>query len=147
MRRKKRTTRRRTSRRHRVGDPGKDMLMGAVGLVAGAAAARILTSSPKILPNISGTVKSAGAVALGFFFPKLIKGTLGSSIGSGMIAAGGLGLLQASNVLAGIDDSLSIPVEVSGLSVISGNEGPNVMAGYSMDNLSVVAGMDEEGTF
>jgi len=31
--------------------------------------------------------------------------------------------------------------------VISGESGPSVMAGYTQDNLSVVAGMDEETTF
>lgn len=138
MARRKRA-RRTTHRRHRkMGDPGKNFLMSAVGLVAGAAAARVLTASPKILPNIDGKIKSAGVVALGYFFPKLVKGDIGNALGAGMIAAGGLGLLQATNILAGVDDSLSIPV-----SVMAGDD-VSVIAGYTPDNLSVVAGMEEE---
>ncbi len=112
--------------------------MDAAGLVAGAVGARILTSSPKILPNLDPKLKSAGVIALGVFFPKLIKGGLGKSIGDGMIAAGGLGLLQATNVLGAIDQSMDIPV-----SVMAGND-LSVIAGYTPDNLSVIAGMEEE---
>jgi hypothetical protein len=55
-----------------------------------------------------------------------------------MIAAGGLGLLQATNVLGAIDSSMDIPV-----SVMAGDD-LSVIAGYSSDNLSVIAGMEEE---
>ena len=77
-------------------------------------------------------------MAIGSFFPKLMKGALGKSIGDGMIAAGGLGLLQATNVLGAIDQAMEIPV-----SVMAGDD-LSVIAGYSPDNLSVIAGMDEE---
>jgi hypothetical protein len=123
-----------------MGAIGKSFLMDAAGLVAGAVGARILTSSPKILPNLDPKIKSAGVIALGVFFPKFVKGSLGKSIGDGMVAAGGLGLLQATNVLGAIDQSMDIPVSVMAgneLSVISGD-------GYSQDNLSVMAGMDNE---
>lgn len=135
-RKKSRKVTRRRSRR--VGAIGKGFAMEALGLVAGAAAARVLTSSGKILPNLDSKIKSAGVIAVGAFLPKLIKGDLGKSIGSGMIAAGGLGLLQATNVLAGVDKALEIPV-----SVMAGDD-LSVVAGYTPDNLSVVAGMDEE---
>ena len=121
-----------------MGALGKGFIMDAAGLVAGAVGARILTSSPKILPNLDPKLKSAGVIALGVFFPKLIKGGLGKSIGDGMIAAGGLGLLQATNVLGAIDQSMDIPV-----SVMAGND-LSVIAGYTPDNLSVIAGMEEE---
>lgn len=138
-RRKKRSSYKR--RRRSVGAiGGKGFIMEALGLVAGAAAARVITTNEKILPNITPTIKSVGVVAIGAFFPKLIKGELGKSIGAGMIAAGGLGILQATNVLSGIglDDTMSIPVEV-----MAGDD-MSVMAGYSEDNLSVIAGMEEE---
>lgn len=138
--RKKRTVSRRRASRRRVGAIGKGFAMDALGLIAGAAAARVLTSSPKILPNLDAKIKSAGVVAIGAFFPSILKGDLGKSIGSGMIAAGGLGLLQATNVLGAMDQALEIPVSVMAgddLSVIAG-------AGYGEDNLSVIAGMDEE---
>ena len=145
-RRKKRSAPSRRKKSRKMGAIGKSFLMDALGLVAGAAAARVLTSSGKILPNIDPRIKSAGVVAIGAYFPKLLKGSLGQSIGSGMVAAGGLGLLQSTGVLGQIDDALEIPVSVmagDGLSVMAGDD-LSVMAGYSPDNLSVIAGMEEE---
>jgi hypothetical protein len=135
--RRKKTATRRKSRR--VSGIGKGFFMDALGIVAGAAAARVLTSSPKILPNLDAKLKSAGVIAVGAFFPKLMKGDLGKSIGQGMIAAGGLGLLQATNVLGAMDQFLEFPTTVMAgddLSVIAGDA-------YGSDNLSVIAGMDE----
>ena len=40
-----------------MGAIGKSFIMDAAGLVAGAAAARVLTSSGKILPNIDAKLK------------------------------------------------------------------------------------------
>jgi len=137
-RKKKAAPRRRRSSGRKMGALGKGFIMDAAGLVAGAVGARILTSSPKILPNLDPKIKSAGVIALGVFFPKLLKGNFGKSIGDGMIAAGGLGLLQATNVLGAIDSSMDIPV-----SVMAGDD-LSVISGYSQDNLSVIAGMDEE---
>ncbi len=141
-RRKKRSapSRRRKSSR-KMGAIGKSFIMDAAGLVAGAAIARILTSSGKILPNIDPKLKSAAVVAIGAFFPKLVKGAIGQSIGSGMIASGGLGLLQSTGVLGAMDDAMQIPV-----SVMAGDD-LSVISGYSEDNLSVIAGMDEEYSF
>jgi len=138
-RRKKRSapSRRRRSGR-KMGAIGKGFFMDAAGLVVGAAAARVLTSSGKILPNLDPKLKSAGVIAIGAFFPKLLKGSFGKSIGDGMVAAGGLGLLQATNVLGAMDEAMQIPV-----SVMAGDD-LSVISGYSQDNLSVIAGMDEE---
>lgn len=135
-RKKSRKVSRRRSRR--VGAIGKGFFMDALGLIAGAAAGRVLTSSGKILPNLDPRIKSAGVVAIGAFFPTILKGDLGKSIGSGMVAAGGLGLLQATNVLGAVDDMLEIPV-----SVMAGDD-LSVISGYGQDDISVVAGMDEE---
>ena len=138
-RRKKRSApaRRRRSGK-KMGAIGKGFFMDAAGLVVGAAAARVLTSSGKILPNLDPKIKSAGVIAIGAFFPKLLKGSFGKSIGDGMVAAGGLGLLQSTGVLGQIDNAMEIPV-----SVMAGDD-LSVMAGYSPDNLSVIAGMEEE---
>ena len=83
--RKKHSRRVSRKRGRRMGAIGKGFAMEALGLVAGAAAARVLTSSGKILPNIDSKIKSAGVIALGAFFPSILKGDLGKSIGSGMI--------------------------------------------------------------
>jgi len=136
-RRKKAAPSRRRSGR-KMGAMGKSFLLDAAGLVAGAVAVRVLTSSPKVLPNLDPKIKSAGLIAVGLYFPKLVKGSIGKSIGDGMIASAGLGLLQAANVLGAIDSAMDIPV-----SVMAGDD-LSVIAGYSPDNLSVIAGMEEE---
>lgn len=138
MSRRKRRSAPRRKRSSRMGAIGKGFIMDAAGLVVGAAAARVLTSSPKILPNLDPKIKSAAVIAVGAFFPKLIKGAFGKSVGDGMVAAGGLGLLQATNVLGAIDQAMEIPV-----SVMAGDD-LSVISGYQPDNLSVIAGMDEE---
>ena len=145
---KKRSVRRRSSKMGAIsGD-----LMNVVGLIAGAAAGRIVAT--KLLPKLDSKIKNAGVVALGaFVFPKLIKGGFGSSIGAGMVAAGGLGIMQDFNVIGQIEDTLSIPLTVSGvpedISLIAGYD--SVMAGdddvlgeYSEDDLSIMAGMEED---
>jgi len=141
-RRKKRSApsrRKRSSRK--MGAIGKSFLMDAAGLVAGAVAARILTSSEKILPKVDAKLKSAGVIAIGAFLPKFVKGSFGKSVGDGMIAAGGIGILQAYGTLGAIDNAMEIPV-----SVMAGDD-LSVIAGYSEDNLSVIAGMDEEYSY
>lgn len=140
-RRKKRSAPSRRRKSRKMGAIGKSFIMDAAGLVVGAAAARILTSSGKILPNLDPKIKSAAVIAIGAFFPKFIKGSLGKSIGDGMVAAGGLGLLQSTNILGAIDQAMEIPV-----SVMAGDD-LSVIAGYGQDNLSVIAGMDEEYSY
>ena len=140
-RRKKRSAPSRRRKSRKMGAIDKSFLMDAAGLVAGAAIARVLTSSGKILPNIDAKVKSAAVVAIGAFFPQLVKGDIGKSIGSGMVAAGGLGLLQSTGILGQIDNAMEIPV-----SVMAGDD-LSVISGYSEDNLSVIAGMDEEYSY
>jgi len=139
--RKKRSAPSRRRKSRKMGAIGKSFIMDAAGLVAGAAAARVLTSSGKILPNLDAKIKSAAVVAIGAFLPKFVKGSFGKSIGDGMVAAGGLGLLQATNILGAIDEAMEIPV-----SVMAGDD-LSVIAGYGEDNLSVIAGMDEEYSY
>ncbi len=144
-RRKKRSTRKKSySRRSKMGAMGGG-IMNALGLVAGAAAGRIVAT--KLLPNMDSKIKNAGVIALGaLVFPKLIKGGLGSSIGAGMVAAGGLGVLQDFNVIGAIEDTLSIPLTVGevpeDISLIAGDD--DVLSGYGEDDLSVLAGMEED---
>jgi hypothetical protein len=139
--RKKRSAPSRRRKSRKMGAIGKSFIMDAAGLVAGAAAARVLTSSGKILPNLDPKLKSAAVIAIGAFFPKFLKGSFGKSIGDGMVAAGGLGLLQSTGVLGAIDNAMEIPV-----SVMAGDD-LSVIAGYGEDNLSVIAGMDEEYSY
>jgi hypothetical protein len=127
-----------TKRRRRMGATGGKGygIMDAVGLIGGAAVARLLATTDKIpgLDKIDSKVKNAGIVAIGYFFPKLVKQPIGKSIGAGMIAAGGLGVFQSFGLIGQMDDFLSMPVEV-----MAGDD-LSVIAGYSNDNLSVIAG-------
>jgi len=126
-----------TKKRRRMGATGSGMLMEAAGLIGGAVAARFVTTTDKIpmFSTLQPNVKNAGVLALGYFFPKLVKGSLGKSIGLGMITAGGLGLVQSTGIIAGLEDTMSV-------SVMAGDD-LSVIAGYSEDNLSVIAGMEE----
>lgn len=105
MARRKKSSKKRYSRRRSVGAIGKNSIMNVVGIAAGAAAGRVVSQKLN-LGGLNPTVKSAGTIVLGMFFPKLMKGALGQSIGTGMIAAGALGVMQGTGVLQGIDDAI-----------------------------------------
>jgi hypothetical protein len=139
-RKKSKSKKNNTKRRRRMGATGGIQVMEAVGLVGGAAIARLLTTTDKIafLKTIDPKIKNAGVCAIGYFFPKLVKSPIGKSIGAGMITAGGLGLLQSTGVIGQMDEFMEVPV-----SVMAGDD-LSVIAGYSEDNMSVIAGMDEE---
>lgn len=139
--RRKKTSRRRRSGR-RMGAPA-GMLTSALGVIAGAVAGRLVAK--KLLPNIDERIKNAGVIVLGAaVFPRLIKGDLGKSVGAGMIAAGGSGLVGSFiPALGAIDDTMEIPMTVGevpdNISLIAGDE---VLAG---DDLSVMAGFEDDG--
>jgi hypothetical protein len=141
--RRKKTMHHKRRRHSRVGAIGKGgSLMSSIGIIAGAVAGRLVVKT--VLPNTSDKIKNAGVLALGFVLPKFIKSDMGKSIGQGMIAAGGIGLVSSVlPAIAGVDDMIEFPVQVSGiddgLSVIAGDD---VMAGD--DTLSVLAGMGDE---
>jgi hypothetical protein len=129
-----------TKRRRKMSGGMAGMLTQAVGLVGGAVAARILTNSSKILPQIDSKIKDVAVIGLGLYFPKLVKGSIGASVGAGMVAMGGLALVQSTGAVGAIDDMIpatfmagdDLSVIAGDLSVISGD--------YSQDNLSVIAG-------
>lgn len=132
-------------RRSRVGAIGKGgSLMSSIGIIAGAVAGRLVVKS--VLPSMDEKIKNVGVLALGFVLPKFVKSDMGKSIGNGMIAAGGVGLVSSFlPAIAGVDDMIEFPVQVSGIddgiSVIAGED---VMAG---DDLSILAGMEEDDDY
>jgi hypothetical protein len=141
MRRKKSSKKRSSSRRRSSLGAMGGALNNVIGIVAGAAVGRIVAN--KLLPNVDSKIKNAGVALLGAYgMPKLIKGSFGTSIGAGMVAAGGIGLLSDFNVIGAIEDTLSLPLTVGevedGISVIAGDD--SVMAG----DMSVIAGIEEE---
>jgi hypothetical protein len=119
------------------------MLQSAIGIIAGAVVGKLVAK--RLLPAVDERIKNAGVVVLGAaVFPRLIKGDLGKSIGAGMIAAGGSGLVGSFiPAIGAMDDTMEFPMTVGevpdNLSVIAGND--TVLAG---DDLSVLAGFDEE---
>ena len=141
MRRKKSSKKRSSSRRRSSMGAMGGALNNVIGIVAGAAVGRIVAN--KLLPNVDSKIKNAGVALLGAYgMPKLIKGSFGTSIGAGMVAAGGIGLLSDFNVIGAIEDTLSLPLTVGevedGISVIAGDD--SVMA----RDMSVIAGIEEE---
>lgn len=125
---KKHATRRRSKRMGAVSMKGG--LSSALFTIAGGVAARFVSNT------INGTtlndsykkyVASVAPIAVGLFLPKFIKSDIGKSIGNGMIAVGGLGLVQSTGVLSGMP---MIAKRYMGL-------GPT-----SQNNRGVIAGMD-----
>jgi len=137
-----RKKRKRTGRRRkRIGAFGKSDLASVFGVIAGTVIAKQVA---KILPLKDNRIKNAAVLGIGIAFPMLLKGDLGKSLGTGMVAAGGAGLLgQLVPQLGQMDDTMTFPVTVGEVpdtvSVIAGDD--DVMAG---DNLSVLAGMDDD---
>lgn len=143
--RSKKTSRR---RRGRVGAIPKGSIMSSVGVIAGAVAGRLVAQ--KALPNVDEKIKNAGVVALGILLPNFMKNDLGKSLGTGMVAAGGLGLVGSFlPAIAGTDDMIEFPVQVGeiddNISVIAGSD--DVMAGsddvMAGDEISLMSGDDD----
>ncbi len=141
-RRKKRTTKRRSSRR--MGAVGKGNIMDLLGVVAGAVIGRYVAK--KVMPNLDEKIKNAAVVGIGLFLPKLVKSSTGKALGTGMVAAGGMGLVGGFlPAIAGADDTIDFPMEMGevydGISVVAGDD---VMAG---DDLQVLSGVDEDDDY
>lgn len=100
------------SRRRRHGHKmaGMKGALSSVIYIAGGAvlaqAATKLIDKATATSTMSATTKNlidgAAPVVLGILTPKFIKGDVGAKIGAGMIAVGGLKLVQAAGVLNGI---------------------------------------------
>jgi hypothetical protein len=108
--------------------------------VAGAAAAQLVG---KFLPAATNDkIKAAVPVAVGLFLPKFVKGAAGQGLAAGMIAVGGLKLVQSFGVLNGIG-AVANDVDY---------KLPAVAAYYNREGLvdksymtPSIAGLDEEG--
>jgi hypothetical protein len=147
---KRRKKARRVYRRRRIGAIRGGGIGDALTIIAGAALGGV---AKRFIPG-NETIKNGAVTALGVFFPQLVKGNMGAKLGAGMVAYGGVSLVKqfvdpSGNFIAGMQDSLSIPMRVGeiqdNLSVIAGNN--SVMAGNGSDSLSVLAGYDEEADF
>ena len=139
MARRKKASRK-TSRRRRMSGIGAvgSMASSVLYAVAGGVMAGAVT---KYLPaSLNDKVKSAIPVAVGLFLPKFVKGNAGAGIGAGMVAVGGLKLVQSFGVLNGIAG-----IDAPGYQVpaISGAYGMAVPESAYMT--PAIAGLDELG--
>jgi len=138
-RRKRATKKRAIGRRRRMSGVGAmgSQITGALYTIAGAVAAGAVA---KFLPStMNEKLKAAVPVVVGFMLPKYLKGNIGQGIGAGMVAAGGLKLVQSFGILSGINGGYS------------GYQVPQVAGNYNnaglMDTSYMtpsIAGMDEE---
>jgi len=133
---KKAPRRRRMSGMGKVGGAASSVLY----TVAGAAAAQLVG---KVLPaGFNDKIKAAVPVAVGLFLPKFVKGPAGQGLAAGMIAVGGLKLVQTFGILNGI----------GAMSNDADYKAPMIAAYYNREGLvdksymtPSIAGLDEEG--
>lgn len=140
MRRRKAA--KKSSRRRRMSGIGKvgGAASSVLYTVAGAAAAQLVG---RFLPAATNDkIKAAVPVAVGLFLPKFVKGAAGQGLAAGMIAVGGLKLVQSFGVLNGIG-AVSNDAEY---------KAPMIAAYYNREGLvdksymtPSIAGLDEEG--
>jgi hypothetical protein len=136
---KKRVTRRRSKRMGAVSMKGG--VTSALFTIAGGVAARFVSNTinaTTLNDSYKGYVAAAAPIAVGLFLPQFIKSDIVKSIGNGMIAVGGLGLVQSTGVLSGMP---LIARRYMGLAPTTGNP-RGVIAGmdnnmsYAMDTRS-----------
>jgi hypothetical protein len=140
MRRRKAA--KKSSRRRRMSGIGKvgGAASSVLYTVAGAAAAQLVG---RFLPAATNDkIKAAVPVAVGLFLPKFVKGAAGQGLAAGMIAVGGLKLVQSFGVLNGI----------GAMSNDADYKAPLIAAYYNREGLvdksymtPSIAGLDEEG--
>jgi hypothetical protein len=135
----KKATHRRKHRRHGMGAIGSQA-SSAIYAIAGAAAAQLLT---KVIPaTMNDKIKAAAPVAVGLFLPKFVKGAAGQGLATGMIAVGGLKLVQSFGVLNGIGEVASNVSYKAPLIGASYNRSGLVDRSYTTP---AIAGLDEIG--
>ena len=115
-RKKRHHSSKKTSRRRRISGVGaKGGIMAAVTTIAGAVAAQalgkiVIDPMTKTMDAKTQTlIDGAAPIAIGLLLPRFIKGDTGKNIGNGMIAVGGLKLIQSTGILAGIGELSNQP--------------------------------------
>lgn len=140
----KKTSRRRTSRRGIGALNIQSQLMDTAAILGGAALAGY--ANKLLLSRQSSMIQKIVPIAAGLFVPTIIKSNLGKNLGHGMIAYGGVKVLQGFG-LAGdmMDDSETVTIGADDLSVIAGDDFAMAGDDFAMagDNLSVLAGLED----
>ena len=94
-------------RRHKRGSMHgvQTMAMKGVSVIAGGVAAQVLSNviATQFATSTMKNYLQAGApIVAGFLLPKFVKSDIGAGIGAGMIAVGGVKLLQSFGVISGV---------------------------------------------
>jgi hypothetical protein len=132
-RRKKHTKKVSHRRKSRKMGAAAGGMTNALFTIVGGVAARFVSNfinGTTLSDSYKGYVAAATPIAVGLFLPKFIKSEMGKSLGTGMIAVGGLELVQSTGVL-------------SGFPVIAGyNKSYMALAPSLQNTRGVIAGMD-----
>lgn len=120
--------------------------IGAVGstamsvayTIAGGVAAQLVS---KYVPLQNEKIKAAIPVAVGLFLPKVVKGAAGQGLANGMIAVGGIKLIQSFGVLNGIGAVASDTAYSTPMIAATYNREGLVDTSYMTPS---IAGLDEE---
>jgi hypothetical protein len=117
---KRKASRKRSTRRRRVGAINAgNLVTNIAGVAVGAAAAGFITS--KLLGKQSDTVKAIAAVGLGVLTPTFLKSDIGKAAGNGMIAVGTIALLKKSGFVSGLGED-GVEVTMGDLPVIGADD-------------------------
>ncbi|MEI8138152.1 MAG: hypothetical protein WCH21_12580 [Bacteroidota bacterium] len=140
MARRKKHSKKTHSRRRskRMGAAGST-LTNALFTIAGGVAARFVSNTingTSLNDSYKKYVASVAPIAVGIFLPKFIKSDMGKALGTGMIAVGGLGLVQSTGVLSGMP---MIAKRYMGLAPSSQNS-RGVIAGMDTRSAAVLCG-------
>lgn len=139
---KKSYTKRR--RRSRMGAIGKIDLMAPIAMIGGAVVGRFLVN--KFLAKQTGMIKGAAQVGAGLGVQLFVKNAMAYNAGSGMVAAGGLTLIQsvAPNLAIGAEGDSEI-LFISGTEDISTVNGVDQIGADPMnDEINTINGIDED---
>lgn len=142
---KKSYTRRRRSSRGVMGAIGKIDMMAPVAMIGGAVLGRFLVN--KFLSKQNGTIKGAAQIGVGIVAQTFGKNALLHNAGSGMVAAGGLTLIQsvAPNLAIGAEGDSGEILVISGTDEISTVNGVDqIGADPTMEDINTVNGVDED---
>jgi len=89
----------------------KEVLIGAAALGAGAVVAKVVQQKvvPMIAPTASDNIKNLSTLLVGILTPTIVKGSVGTGLGAGMIAVSVAGLvdpyLKSAKIITGFDDT------------------------------------------
>jgi hypothetical protein len=134
---KRKSAPRRRRRMSGIGAVGSTA-MSVAYTIAGGVAAQLVS---KFVPIANEKIKAAIPVAVGLVLPRFVKGNAGQGIANGMIAVGGIKLVQSFGVLNGIGEVASdSDYKTSMIAAMYNREGL-VDTSYMTPS---IAGLDEE---